>query len=507
MKLNRRDFLSGLGAATTILATHKIAAASLTGSLPAASQTSNRSANPEGIQWISTTQNNPWQPASGLSIETIEKWGILTSNTEVQLSQPKQTIDGFGGAFSELGWKALSAIPEKLREEIIELLFSESGANFNICRTPLGSSDFSLKWYSYDETPGDFNLENFSVNNDRETLIPYIKAALKIKPDLLTWASPWSPPTWMKKNGYYALAPAWPGAPSNGIRPEQQGTEGNDYFILEPRYLQTYANYFRRYIEEYRKAGINISSVMPQNEFNSAQPFPSCCWTPEGFNRFLPYLGKEMEKVNVDIMFGTMERPDPELVYKVLENKESAAVLSGVGIQWAGKGAMPYIHKRYPNLRIWASEQECGTGTNDWHFARYAWNLMKKYFQNGTTVYQYWNMVLGPDTRSTWGWPQNSLITVLPEQNTYRINHEYYLMRHFSRYVQPGAKYLPAPSYTGFENQLAFMNPDKSVVLVIQNEMSEELTVKVKVGQKLMTVPMPPDSFNTIVLNEAAYAA
>jgi hypothetical protein len=84
----------------------------------------------------------------------------------------------------------------------------------------------------------------------------------------------------MKIGKHYAQALAWPGQPSNGILPDQHGKEGVDSFIQEDRYFPAYARYFHRYVEEYAKAGVPISMVMPQNEFNSAQPFPSCCWTP-----------------------------------------------------------------------------------------------------------------------------------------------------------------------------------------------------------------------------------
>jgi glucosylceramidase len=170
----------------------------------------------------------------------------------------------------------------------LSTLFGPDGCNFSLCRTPLGADDFSRGWYSYDETPGDFALDHFSVANDRETLIPFIKAAQGLNPDLKLWASPWSPPTWMKKGGHYAQAPAWPGAASNGIRPDQLGHEGQDSFIQEERYFEAYARYFARYVDAYAKEGITISTVMPQNEFNSAQPFPPAAGRRRGWRGSFP---------------------------------------------------------------------------------------------------------------------------------------------------------------------------------------------------------------------------
>ena len=85
-------------------------------------------------------------------------------------------------------------------------------------------------------------------------------------------------------------------------------------FIQEDRYFSAYSAYIARFIEAYRSQSINIEMVMPQNEFNSAQVFPSCCWTPEGLARFISFLGPEMQKLNVDVFFGTMERPNEKLV-------------------------------------------------------------------------------------------------------------------------------------------------------------------------------------------------
>ncbi len=499
MPINRRQFLvggSGLAAAASI-------PNALASSAPSLSQLKTPELGSSGgVTWVSTSQTHAWQSRKGIDIFVPGELSIVDVNVYVEFDNPKQTMTGFGGAFSELGWQAMSGLSEEKQEEVLALLFDEQqGANFSICRTPVAANDFALKWYSYNDNDGDFAMKSFSVKNDESTLIPFIQAAQKVRNDLTIWSSPWSPPVWMKTNGHYAMAQPWPGGFANGIKPEQTGTEGNDYFRLEDKYLKAYALYFKRYVQAYQDHDIAISAVMPQNEWNSAQPFPSCCWTPEGLAQFIPHLGKAMEPLGVDVHLGTLERPSIDMVNAVLQDEASANYIKGIGVQWAGKGALPYINKQHSDLAIWGTEQECGTGTNDWHYARYAWGLLKKYIQNGANVYEYWNMVLGQDPRSTWGWPQNSLFTV--ENGNYRINPEYYLMRHLSSFVKPGAKYIPATSFTGFENQLAFQNPDGSLVLVIQNEMAEPLNVKVSLGKKLMTVPMPADSFNTIVVDKA----
>jgi len=147
------------------------------------------------ITWIATTQTSQWQSNDAVttSLASESKWDV-----EAQLDKPLQTIDGFGACFNELGWTSLSALADEDREAIFRELFAPGvGLNFNICRMPVGANDFSRDWYCYDETPEDFALAHFSISNDLETLIPFIKNALRYQPELKLWASAWSPPTWM----------------------------------------------------------------------------------------------------------------------------------------------------------------------------------------------------------------------------------------------------------------------------------------------------------------------
>ena len=451
-------------------------------------------------RWISTGQAKPWQD---LSAQVHVSDGIAFDRTDTFVSPDKtyQTIDGFGGCFNELGARAFMALSPDLRQAVARELFEPgTGGNLVSCRLPIGASDYALDWYSYDETPGDFEMAAFSIARDRHGLIPYIQAAQAFQPALTFWASPWSPPTWMKVNKHYAMRASSPGAPANNLMPGQEGHEGEDLFIQDPRYFKAYALYFRKYVEAYRAQGIRISAVMPQNEFNSAQPFPSCCWTPQGLARFIPYLGAEMTPLDVDVFFGTMERGDPALFEQVYADPEARKYIKGIGAQWAGKGAIPFIHHAHPELKVYQSEQECGDGKNDWRYARYTWNLMKLYFNAGASVYDYWNIVNPQGGVSHWGWAQNSFVSVDEAKGTYSFNPDYYVFKHLSHFVRPGAKRIDAASYSGYDNMLAFKNADGRVVVVIQNDLSSDLPIGVAVGNRTITATLPADSFNTFLL-------
>jgi glucosylceramidase len=450
------------------------------------------------VIWISTTEKLPWQKRE----IAPPGWRWDTLDVVVESGKTAQTVNGFGGCFNELGWVSLKALSDDNREAVLRELFAPGvGANFTICRMPVGANDFSRDWYSYDETPGDLTLEHFSIANDLETLVPFIKGAQRYNPALRLWASPWSPPSWMKTNKHYAEAMSRPGAPPNGLRSDQVGKEGTDLFIQQEPYFAAYAKYFGHFIEEYRKQDISIGMVMPQNEFNSAQPFPSCTWTPRGLAKFLRYLGPEMDRRQVEVFFGTLERGDVKLLNDVIDDA-AGKWIKGVGAQWAGKSAVAEIHRRFPALLIYQSEQECGDGENSWAYASYCWELMKHYFRSGVNAYMYWNLALQEGGESRWGWKQNSLVTVDLKTKQYRFNHEYFVLKHVSHFVMPGAKLLNVEGTQ--DDALGFVNLDGSVVVVMRNEAGFERPVRLTVDGRSIVVVIEPDSLNTVVIRAKA---
>lgn len=468
------------------------------------------------ITWISSTESKPWQSnpigKSSVSGDAV----ILYPNRELQ------TIEGFGSCFNELGWTSLNLLSSKDKNEIFRELFEPNeGANFTICRMPIGANDFSRDWYSYDESDGDFGLKNFSVKNDLETLVPFIKAAQKFNPKLAIWASPWSPPSWMKYNKHYALnkVPDMVKNVDNGITEAQIGKEGTDMFVQDDRYFKAYAQYFGKFVSEYKKLGVTISMVMPQNEFNSAQWYPSCTWTPQGLSKFISFLGPEMAKTKTDIFFGTLERPNAKLFQEVFDDKSSGKYIKGVGLQWAGKEAVSKIHADNPKLRIYQSEHECGNGENSWAYAEYSWDLMKHYLLNGANAYQYWNTALLEGGVSRWGWKQNSLVTVNAQAKTYKFNPEFYLMKHLSHFVKPGAKLISTSSASqkkhrndvlgwwegdldsNANDMLAFKNPDGSLVVVVYNSLETTAKFALTTGKNTVSAELAPKSFNTFLMD------
>jgi glucosylceramidase len=451
------------------------------------------------VEWVSTTEASQWINRNGLSTKPISG----KPDAEIFVSKPLQTIDGFGACFNELGWTSLNSLSSTDRNSVMKELFAPGvGGNFTICRMPVGANDFACDWYSYNETDGDFEMKNFSIANDLQTLVPFIRDAKKYNPDLKIWASPWSPPSWLKWNKHYACSRTWPSMDirfQNGLDTLKQGHEGTNLFIQKDEYFKAYALYFSKFINAYRAQGINIFAVMPQNEFNSCQLFPACTWTAAGLAKFIgSYLGPAMEKDKVEIMFGTMERPNVAFVDTVINDPLAGKYIKGIGFQWAGKDAIAAAHKKYPEMRLYQSEQECGDGKNDWGYCCYAWSLMKHYISNGANAYMYWNLSLDKDGYSRWGWRQNSLVSVDILKKTFEYNFEYYLLKHVSHFVLPGAKLLETTG--AFTDIMAFVNPDKSIVIVARNDDKVDKKVIFKIGNRVISPLMKADSFNTFVI-------
>jgi glucosylceramidase len=446
------------------------------------------------IKWVQSSQGKIWDQSEILSNEVEEPDVVVTDGT-------LQIIDGFGVCFNELGWTALSILEEKERENILKELFDkEKGLRLNICRMPVGANDYSLNYYSLNDSSGDFEMKYFNIERDKKYLIPYIKSAMKYRPDIKIWGSPWTPPSWMKTNNHYACRPDV----VNDMTTEQAGYEGKTMFRMTPDYLNAYALYFVKYIEAYRSEGINISGIHPQNEMNSCQNFPSCIWTSGDLGHFTGnYLGPAMEKSipGVEIWYGTYERPVVENIDTILTNQLISKYISGISFQWAGKQAIPGIHKKYPHMKLMQSETECGDGSNDWKAGEYTFSLMKHYFDHGVSVYSFWNSILDETGKSMWGWKQNSMITIDSKSRQVTYNPEFYLLKHFSAFIEPGAQMLETTGET--ENLLAFRNPDGTTIIIIGNIQDGERKLSLQVRGTMLTAAVAPHTFNTFIVPDS----
>jgi len=452
--------------------------------------------NNHDLLFITSTNTEKWVESGDFSLKEY-KTGDQTT-VIIDTMKKEQIVNGFGGCLNELGWDALSIIDSVSKDQILKGFFLPgAGLHLNYCRLPIGANDYARDWYSLDDSINDFEMKYFNISRDKQVLIPYIQKVMKYNPEITFWGSPWCPPAWMKKNKHYACYPD----KVNDLTEQGRGKEGTDQFVQDKKYLDAYAMYFTKYIEAYQKEGVKISAIHVQNEPSSCQNFPCCVWTAKSLNNFIGnYLGPEFEKqqVNTEIWLGTIERPFVEKVDTVLQDERSKKYVKGVGFQWAGKDAIPGVHKKYPGIQLMQTESECGDGSNDWKAAQHTWDLMKHYFNNGVSVYMYWNLVLDETGKSRWGWKQNSLITINTKTREIIYNPEYYLFMHLSHFIKPGAREL---SVSGtFNDILAFKNKDGKTIVIIQNAGQKEMDLSVKISNKLIQLRLKPLSFNTLVI-------
>lgn len=429
-------------------------------------------------QWISTTPDRVWQT------KTCRRADAGTINLRPTETR-RQRWEGFGGCFNELGWIAMSTLSATDRRQILRDLFHPTdGCRFNIGRLPIGASDYAAGWYSHNEAAGDFAMKHFSIERDHQHLIPYVRDALTLRPDLTLFASPWSPPTWMKVPPVY-----------------NYGT-----LVWSRENLTAYALYFAKFVQSYGRADLRIRQVHVQNEPLADQKFPSCIWTGAQLRDFIrDHLGPmfERQKLDCEIWLGTLNTGDYDgYPNTVLRDPAAYRYVAGVGLQWAGKEAAQRVTASWPEKRVWQTENECGNGHNTWDHARHVFTLLQHYLSNGISAYVYWNMVLAPGGCSSWGWPQNSMITVDPVARQVTYNPEFYIMKHFARFIEPGAVRLElSGSWAG--NAVAFENPDGTQVYVINNPLPTPQPLALAARQQRITVTLAPGSYNTFVLPAA----
>jgi glucosylceramidase len=440
------------------------------------------------VHWKCSTPDQLWIDQPDLKMQSADSPSVATL-ISIDATQHLQTIDGWGGCFNERGWQAMRALTDDQRTKVMRMMFDPNdGLKLNICRTPIGASDYGIDLYSYDETPGDFPMEHFSIDRDKKLLIPYIKAALAIQPDLKLWAVPWSPPSWMKDTGVLA----------------------GGHIKTDPATMNALALYFAKYIQAYRAEGLPLYMVMSQNEPCYSTGYTSCEWTGAEIAMFVgDYLGPLLKKMNIDcqIYLGTFPRSDEKKydynywLAPSLSDPVTRSFVTGVGCQWGGSFVMQSAHDQNPSLKLMQTEAECGdTNTNDWAFACSRFGQIVKYLDAGAESFMIWNLVLDETGLSTANWAQCSPIVVDQVSGEVTYTPYFYAFRHYSSFVRPGAVRVKTPEGAPCD---AFVNTDGSTVVVLENPTPAVVPIVLRFGDRNFTASVPAHSFNTFVLAPA----
>ena len=395
-----------------------------------------------------------------------------------------QRWDGFGGCFNEMGWDALSVVSAEIPRAIQLLFDAKNGANFAYGRLPLGASDYATSWYTLDDSAGDYSMAKFSIERDKEKLIPFIKAAVQLKPDLHLWASPWVVPSWMMDG-------------SNNMKNDAQT-------------LGAHALYMARFVEEYAKEGLKIEAIHPQNEPGYARVH----WTQAQLIDFIKtYLGPTFAQRNLatEIWCGAMSKdPEDTNIAKAASNDAAAMMyIKGFGVQWNLQGVVATLSAK---ASVMQTEHRCGNynfespywdrsrydankAQNDHLYGEESWQLIRDWIVSGVNSYSAWNMVLDSVGKSLDNWPQNALLVVDRSAKTLTVTAAYYAFRHYSRYIMPGATRI---GIEGSKDALAFKNLDGSVITELYNSGTSPKKTTVKVGSALYQFEVPAHGWATL---------
>ena len=406
----------------------------------------------------------------------------------------KQRWDGFGGTFNEAGWDALSVLSATDKALAISLLFdAANGANFAYGRLPIGASDYAMARYTLAETANDYTMTSFSIAQDKKLLIPYIKAALALKPDIHLWASPWTPPGWMKDNN----------STDSGNMKDDDKT------------LSAFALYLEKFVQAYAAEGLKIEAVHPQNEPGYVNPYPSCAWTGALYIKFIrDYLGPlfEKDKVPAEIWCGTMSnQSDGTIATNLASDAKAMAYVKGFGLQWNTRSAISSLKSK--NVPIMQTEHKCGNydfatdywsqssysaskPQNDYAYGIESWKNIKDWIGSGVNSYSAWNMVLdtlGTNLNASKPWHQDALLTVDRSAKKLTATPAYYVFRHLSQFVAPKATVIG----TSGGDALAFKNPDGAIVVVMYNSGAAKKAI-VSLGGSKFQFDMPGNGWATV---------
>ena len=447
---------------------------------------------------------------------TEEKGSTVTIN----IDQKKQTITGFGGAFTEASATLLNQLGKDNRDKILRAYFSKEGANYSLTRTHMNSCDFSVSNYSYTPIAGDTALAHFSIQEDKDDLIPMIKEALAISEDgFKLFASPWTAAPWMKDNN------SWVGGK------------------LLPKYYDTWALFFSKYVDAYRAEGIDIWGFTVENEpHGNGNNWESMLYSPKEMTDFVvnhlsPKLEADGKGELVILGYDQNREGIKEWVDEMYKDEETASHYDGTAIHWYESTydyfpeALQYAHTKAPNKYLIQTEacvdDEIPVWRDDaWYWKKeatdwgYKWREEEKKYlhpkyapvnryardiigclNNWVDGWVDWNMVLdrqgGPNWKKNWC---IAPVIVDPAEDQVYFTPLYYVLSHFSKFIRPGAEVLAVDTAEKNLMVTAAQNPDQSIAVVVFNQDAVAKNYALKVEGFEKNISIAPQAIQTLII-------
>ena len=443
MERTRREFLRssvvGLAATATVRA------------LPAFGMESSEKGK-EIAAWV-TSDTNRYTRMSGLRWQEA---AAKPSEQAIVLNPDKkfQPILGFGAAFTDAACYMFNQLTPSAREQLFHELFHPAEMGLNVCRTCIGSSDYSTKVYSYDEGEPDPELKRFSIEQDRQYILPMLREARKANPEIFLFSSPWSPPGWMKSGGSMLGG------------------------SMRRRYMEPYAHYFLKFLQAYAEEGVPVQAVTPQNEVDTDQDgrMPACIWPQEYEIEFVrDHLGPLLEQQGLATKIWILDH-NYNLWGRAVAELDNAGLRKYCNaIAWHGYVGTPEMmtkaHEAHPDAEMYWTEGGPDYTSPDYLTDWAKWGkTFSEVLRNWCRSITAWNLALDEKGQPNIGpFPCGGLVTIHSQTREITRSGQYWAFAHFSRVVRRGARRFDSESTLPDVQHVAFENPDGRRVAVVTN--------------------------------------
>ena len=407
----------------------------------------------------------------------------------VDASKTFQTLLGIGGALTDASAETFFKLPIQTQKRILKDYYDpREGIGYSLARTHINSCDFSSDSYTYVNS-GDAQLKSFSVEHDMKYRIPFIKQALAAAGGELTlYASPWSPPAWMKDN--------------------QDMLHGG---VLKPEYYDSWANYYVKFIKAYQKENIPIWGLTVQNEPMAVQTWESCVYTASQERDFVrDHLGPVMAKNGLENKKILIWDHNRGMMYQraaaVLDDAKAARYVWGVAFHWyVGDhfDNVKRVQEAYPKTHLLFSEGCHGpfdaNQIHDWHWGELYGVSIINDLNNGAVGWTDWNVLLDQE-----GGPNHvqnyCFAPIHADTRTGELTYmnSYFYIGHFSKFLRPGARRIVSSSTSDDLLATAFINSDNRIAVVVMNASAQAQPFYLWLGGKATSTTSPPHSIMTL---------
>ena len=410
---------------------------------------------------------------------------------DVDAAEERHMFSWLGVSMTDASAWILNELPAEKRAAILEAVFGKSGAQLGAIRLNIGASDYSTALYTYNDTPGDVEMKNFSVARDDRHLFPMVKEALKANPDLFLFASPWSPPGWMKDTGNFVIG---------------NFKDGNENAL---------ANYFTAYVKACAKRGLDVKAVTVENESNLSTrgTYPSCVYTALQEANCAKAMRKAFDAAGLSTQIwiwdhnydGATERVPLQLGEFGLKD-----VVQGVAWHsyWSEPQRMWPLKEAYPEISFYHTEMGPNIAT-DKRTERWWADKIFGAIENGCQSFTGWNLCLTPDGQPLTGpHPCGGLVNVDLDTGDFTFSTQYTVFRHIAPFVKKGAKVLKVDGMKDDCGTIFFRNPDGEHVMVVvsagrgsaASDSGPRPRVYVKFRDEMKHLPLPVKTWSVTTM-------